>query len=253
MCRARCRSSGLARVSRRSSSIRYNFWIWASAPTPHLARDLHAQPSVDAFKVIPREMIAVAGDQGVRQQRGCRDAALLQHGCERGDDGRQMPVDPADILAPDRAQAREAPRCVIELLADLFSDADPLSGRGFRFFGIKDDFPDREMFGHSRTRAVGTSFLGKAAASTTAISSMPSNSSSNWAESSFSLLLPNMRRAKASNFWRRAVPCCFAPPQGAHPSGAACWLAASHTQAQSPAAPRVVRECSAPVPVWLAS
>ena len=91
---------------------------------------------------------AVVDDLG--DQPGGGDAAVLQGGWQRGDDGLGERVALADILAPDQPDAAELGPLVVELLADFLADVSPLFPVGQDFGRVDDLFVDGQVIGDAR-------------------------------------------------------------------------------------------------------
>ena len=79
---------------------------------------------VDLLLPVEWQMIAVFGDDDLREQSWCGDATLLQ-GVQRGNDGRLVGLITLHILPPDDAAAEEPRRFIVELFGDFFADGAP--------------------------------------------------------------------------------------------------------------------------------
>ena len=84
-------------------------------------------------------------------ERGGGDAAVLEAGRQRGDDGFCERVADPDILGADGADATEAAALIVELFADFLANATPGGGIGEDFGGFEDFFlGDGQVFGEAR-------------------------------------------------------------------------------------------------------
>jgi hypothetical protein len=96
-------------------------------------------------QVADEAVVANLGDQ----PRGC-DAAVLQGGRQRGDNGLGERVCLANVFAADQPYAAELGALVGELLADFLADVSPLFPVGQDFGRIDDLFVDRQVIGDAR-------------------------------------------------------------------------------------------------------
>lgn len=99
-------------------------------PAGHrLAGQMHAMAlPINLFLTVERRMIAIFGDEDLRQQPCGGQTALLQPWRQRRDDRSRVHIAPAHILAPDEPEPQKARRFIVELLADFLSDAAPRGG-----------------------------------------------------------------------------------------------------------------------------
>jgi len=91
-------------------------------------------PRKDLFLPIQRQMVVVFGHQNVRQQARCRQTAVLQPFRQGRNHRGLSQLDAVDIFFADRAAAEKAGRFVIQLFADLLSNATPLFRRTLQRF-----------------------------------------------------------------------------------------------------------------------
>ena len=115
-----------------------------------LAGQVHAVAlTVNGFLPVERKMIGVLGDEHLREQPCRGQAALLQARRQRRDDRGRVRVSTPHELAPDQPAAQKARRFVVELLAELRSDAAPRCRARLDWFRVEGLLDDRQVLGQA--------------------------------------------------------------------------------------------------------